>query len=65
MASITRYVVVDDQGNEGDWEYNTMADAIEDAPNDAEFGVIERVYEYDDSSLVFTSTGADTWPPNA
>ncbi len=63
MASITRYVVVDAQGNEADWEHDTITEAMDSVSDGQPYAVIERVYEYDDSSLVYTSTGDDTWPP--
>lgn len=62
MSEILRYVVVDSCGNEEDWERETLQDAIEAGSGD--FAVIERVYTYDDSSLVWTSDGSNTWPPD-
>lgn len=62
MSTISRYVVVDTDDTEGDREYVTLDEAIEWArPLGA--AVIERVYAYDDSSLVWTPDGSDTWPP--
>lgn len=60
MASIERYVLVDRNGYEKDHEYESFDEARHDAGDD--HAVIERVYEYDDSSLVWTPDGSGTWP---
>lgn len=61
MAEITRYVLVDRQDNEGDWEYDKYDEAVKAAGND--HAVIQRTYVYDDSELVWTPNGRDSWPP--
>ncbi len=61
MAEITRYVLVDRADQEGDYEYDLMQEAIDAA--DADHAVIERHYVYDDSELVWTPDGSDSWPP--
>lgn len=66
MASIERYVTVDEHDHESDYEYATMQEAIEageQISGSPRFAVVERHYVYDDSELVWTSTGATTWPP--
>lgn len=64
MGEILRYVLVDDRGTEGDWEYPTYAEAViaacELEPVQA---VIERTYTYSDSDLIFVPNGGQTWPP--
>lgn len=62
-AEILRYVLVDRDDNEGDYEYTTLAEAKADAGDD--HAVVERTYTYDDSELVWTPDGSDTWPPKA
>jgi hypothetical protein len=59
-VSIERYVLVDKQGIEGDWEYETFQEAQAAADDRA---IIMRTYEYDDSELVWTPDGSNTWPP--
>lgn len=61
MAEITRYVLVDRSDQEGDYEYEDYQEAIVAAGDD--HAVIERHYVYDDSELVWTPEGIDTWPP--
>lgn len=67
MATISRYVIVNDQDHEEDYEYEDFDKAKEDAETREEKGerlaIVERTYEYSDSELVWTSTGADRWPP--
>lgn len=60
--SISRYVLVDRDDQEGDYEYDRFEEAKEAALRDG-CAVIERIYEYDDSSLVWTPDGSDVWPP--
>lgn len=62
---ITRYVVSDEDGNELDTEYDTLDDARSAAQSYGDCAVIERTYVYDDSQLVWTPNGGDTWPPEA
>lgn len=61
MAEITRYVLVDRNDREGDHEYEQYDEAVQAAGDD--HAVIARTYTYDDSELVWTPNGADTWPP--
>jgi len=61
MAEILRYVTVNQEDQEGDYEYETMQEAIAAAGKSE--AVIERTYTYDDSYLVWTPNGSDTWPP--
>lgn len=50
MSTIAKYVVVDKEGNEGDWEFDTLHEAI-NAADDYE-SVIVRYYEYTYSETV-------------
>ena len=59
--TISRYVLVDENDVEGDFEYESFADAKKDAGTTN--AVIERTYEYSDSELAWTPNGADVWPP--
>lgn len=61
MSPINRYVLVDRNDQEGDYEYDSLQDALSDADDD--HAVIERTYTYDDSELVWTPDGGDQWPP--
>lgn len=59
---LLRYVIVDAEENEEDWEY----DRFEQAKNVARrrgHAVVVRTYEYTDTALVWTPNGSDTWPP--
>ena len=62
MSEILRYVLVDKDDHEQDFEYQTLDEAIRDG---AKYGmaVIEHTYVWDDSSLMWTPNGSDTWPP--
>jgi len=61
MAEITKYVLVSRDDVESDYEYDSCQEAIEAAGTS--HAVIERHYVYDDSELVYTPDGSDTWPP--
>jgi hypothetical protein len=61
MSEITRYVLVDLDDNEGDYEFDSLREAQDAA--DSDHAIVERTYVYDDSSLVWTPNGDDTWPP--
>ena len=63
MSTITRYVLVDADDNEQDYEYERYTEAESDARRDG-FAVIAREYVYDDSELVWTPDGSDSWPPD-
>lgn len=64
MAEIERYVLVNgDDVSEG-FEYGTASEAIAEASKrDEPMAVMARTYVYDDSEVVWTSTGDNTWPP--
>jgi len=57
------YVLVDRGGVEDDYEYASMAEAVAEASRLGGYAVVEREYEYNDSSLVWTPDGEGTWPP--
>ena len=65
MAEILRYVVVNEDDTEDDFEHENLAEAIEAASGREPCAVVMRTYAYDDSELVWTSTGAETWPPDS
>lgn len=60
MSTITRYVLIDRDGFEGDHEYESYDEAKDDA-HARDCGVIERTYVYDDSELVWPQQ----WPPGS
>jgi hypothetical protein len=62
-AEICRYVLVDKSDVEQDYEYTRYDEAVE-AAEKQDCAVIERKYTYDDSELVWTPDGSNTWPPN-
>ena len=57
---INKYVKVNPDGSEEDFEYDTMDEAVDSS--DGTQAVIERTYTFDDSELVWTPNGEDTWP---
>lgn len=61
MASISRYVLVDREDHEQDYEFEDFDEAVEAAGDT--HAVVERQYEYADSELVWTPDGGDQWPP--
>lgn len=61
MAEILKYVTVDRNGVEGDYEFDTLKEAREVAGTNS--AVMQRTYLYDDSELVYTPDGGDQWPP--
>lgn len=63
MSTIRKYVVVDTKGNEDGQEFDTLQGAIESIVTDEPLAVVERIYEFADSELAWTSTGDETWPP--
>lgn len=63
MSEIRRYVIVDAENSEDDYEYNSPNEAIERAAKRGLTAVIARIYTFDDSELVWTSTGDSVWPP--
>lgn len=60
MAEILRYVLVDREGIEEDYEYDSYQEAVDDCGKDC--AVIERTYVYDDSKVVYTPDGSREWP---
>lgn len=62
MSEIRRYVLVGADNVEDDYEYESYQEAYESARR-RNMAVIARVYVYDDSELVWTPDGSDTWPP--
>lgn len=64
MSNIRRYVLVPFDNCETDHEYDTFDEAQTAAVKWSEpVAIIARIYTYDDSELVWTSTGHDQWPP--
>jgi hypothetical protein len=64
MSQIDRYVLVDANDVSEDFEYDDAAEAIAAASKRKEpMAVLARVYVYDDSELLWTSTGDSIWPP--
>lgn len=67
MSEIYRYVLVDEFDNEEDYEYIEYENAVVAAQvrklNGERIAIIQRTYLYDDSALVWTPDGSDTWPP--
>lgn len=58
---ISRYVLVDPDGSEHDFEYQRADNAVQDAQKQG-CAVVERQYELSDTELVWTPNGEDTWP---
>ena len=64
MSDIRRYVLVDLNDVEQDYEYESFDEAKSTAAKLGDHAVIERVYEYADSGLVWTPNGEyASWPP--
>lgn len=61
-ATISRYVLVDENDVEQDYEYERYDEAQAEAERQG-CAVIEREYEYSDSTLVWTPNASDIWPP--
>ena len=62
--TIDRYVLVDKNDVEQDFEYTDYDEALAAARKyNGEFAVIEREYIYSDSDLIWTPEGCDSWPP--
>lgn len=62
MSEIRKYVLVGRDNAEDDYEYDVYQDAYQ-AASRRNMAVIARIYAYDDSELVWTPDGSDTWPP--
>lgn len=61
---IIRYVLVDTDDNEQDYEYDEHEyDEAEAEAYRTGCAVIARVFEYEDSELVWTPNGSNIWPP--
>jgi hypothetical protein len=58
MSDGTRFVLVDENGVEGLYEYDTLADATKAAGFDHAVIAQTRL----DSTLVWTPNAEDTWP---
>ncbi|BBY54110.1 hypothetical protein H7J07_05730 [Mycobacterium koreense] len=63
MAEIRRYVTVDADDNESDWEYDSFDDAKAAAIRQGNAAVSCNIYEYSDRELAWTPDGSGTWPP--
>lgn len=63
MSTITKYVLVDQYGADFDHEYDTLDEAVKLAGKN--HAVIARTYVFDDSELVWTPDGSNTWPPES
>lgn len=64
MSQLSRYVLCNKEGVELDYEYDNYADVELDAGR-WQCAVVERLYTYTDSELIWTPNGADTWPPQS
>jgi hypothetical protein len=62
MAEILRFVTIDHDDNEGETEYVTREQAIEQAAKSG-YAVAMRTYILDDTELVWTPDGGAFWPP--
>jgi hypothetical protein len=69
MNDIYRYVLVDLDDTENDYEYQDFEIAKRDATvlflAGSPMAVVKRTYVYEDTSLVWTPDGTDNWPPKA
>ncbi len=63
MSEITRYVLVGRDNTEGNFEYSDYDEAVRAAKANGHTAVIERVYTYEDTHLVWTPDGPAAWPP--
>jgi hypothetical protein len=64
MSEICKYVIVDADDVSEDYVYDTLSEAKEAAAQRNEpVAIIERTYTFEDSELVWTSTGDTVWPP--
>lgn len=61
MTDIRKYVLVGRDDVEQDYEYLNYQEAEENARRQ-DCAVIARTYTYEDSDLVWTPDGSDTWP---
>lgn len=62
-TQILRYVLVDLDNHELPYEYDSYDEAVTAATIAAgDYAVVERVYEYDDSQLLWTPDGLGVWP---
>lgn len=61
---IHRYVIVDANNVEENGDYDTLHEAKAVASKRQEpVAIIDCTYVFDDSELVWSNTGDDTWPP--
>lgn len=63
MAEISRYVLVNEDDVEDDYEFDSYQEALREAQRRGNVAIVERTYVYDDTSLVWTPDGSETWPP--
>jgi hypothetical protein len=62
MSEICKYVIVDADDVSEDYVYDTLSEAKEAAAQRNEpVAIIERTYTFEDSELVWTSTGDTVW----
>jgi hypothetical protein len=64
MSEIRRYVLVNEDDHEEDFEYWSYAEA-ERAAKRVGSAIIARTYEFADSELAWTPDGGDVWPPGS
>lgn len=68
MAEIVRYVLVLDDGEQDDFEYQTLDEAVREAKRIWEgtgkrYAVYRRTYTRGSSEVAWTPSGALVWPP--
>lgn len=64
MSAIRRYILVDRDDNESDFDFDNYQDALA-AARAADSAVVAHIYEFNDSELVWTPTNDDRWPPTS
>uniref|UniRef100_UPI003F493914 hypothetical protein n=1 Tax=Pseudonocardia sp. CA-138482 TaxID=3240023 RepID=UPI003F493914 len=63
MSDVRRYVLVDSKDREvGSTEYDQYREAVSAAERHEGVAVVEYVYEFADSELVWTPDGSTIWP---
>lgn len=62
MSEIQKYILVDRNNVEDDYEYDNYLEAY-NAAKRRNMAVVARVYEYSDTELIWTPNGSDVWPP--
>ena len=61
MTEIRRYVLVDKEDNEEEYEYDRYVDALTATVGRMDVAIIARTYEYTESELVWTPDGSHVW----